>query len=101
MGTIVSARAFAFQSGTVAGTAKSLADLGFTEDQLKQADSAKISVEAQAIRYRMDAVAPTASVGHPIAANATETIAGGSNLKNLRIIAQTSTATLQISLLQG
>lgn len=59
------------------------------------ATSAVITAEAQAIRYRDDGVAPTASVGMPIAVGAPFSYSGP--LANLRIIEQTSGAKVNVS----
>lgn len=52
-----------------------------------------ISPEAQAIRYRDDGVAPTATVGQPLAVGAT-LIYTANNLATLRVISQTAGAIL-------
>jgi len=58
---------------------------------------ARLSVETQAVRYRLDGIAPTASVGHPLATGVTIDIYGEANVRNLRIIAQTPTASVSVT----
>jgi hypothetical protein len=56
---------------------------------------ALITPETQAVRWRDDGVAPTASVGMPLAAGVTLQYDG--NLKNIQFIEQTGSAKLNIS----
>ena len=56
---------------------------------------AVIAVEGAAIRYRDDGVAPTSSVGQPIAA--TQAFTYQSTLSKLQIIQQSASATVNIS----
>ena len=56
---------------------------------------AQICVEAQAVRYRDDGVAPTASVGIPVAAGACFQYSG--TLPTLQFIAQTTGAIVNLS----
>lgn len=56
-----------------------------------------ITTEAQAIRYRTDAVAPTTSVGMPLAVGATVTLRLSlAALTATRFIAQTATAVIDV-----
>lgn len=57
-----------------------------------------ISVETQAIRYCYDGTTPTASKGHPVAAGGSFTVYGFENVANLRMISQTGTAVLDVTL---
>ena len=59
------------------------------------ANLAGVSVSGQAIRWRADGTAPTASVGMPIAAGASEQFADP-DLQALSFIQQTGTATLDV-----
>ena len=59
------------------------------------ASIAEIIVEAQGIRYRDDGVAPTASVGMPVAAGNAFQYSG--DLSAIRFIQQTSGAILNVS----
>lgn len=54
-----------------------------------------IQPAAQAIRWRDDGTAPTVAVGYPLAVGA-ELRYTGSNLANLRVIAQTAGAILNV-----
>ena len=57
---------------------------------------ALISPSAQAVRWRDDGTAPTASVGMPIAVNAAPFVYSG-NLAAIQFIEQTASATLNVS----
>lgn len=61
------------------------------------ADMAVVDVATDAIRYRADGTAPTATVGNPVAASATFTVCGIPAIKAVRFIRQTSDATLSVS----
>lgn len=101
MGSVANyGKIFAYQSESVDDTTlKTLLLMGFTAEQIKEADSALISVEGAAIRWRADGVADvTAAEGHPELEDRAFTILGGANLNNLQIIAQTGTATVRVSL---
>lgn len=56
-----------------------------------------IAPEAQAIRYRDDGVAPTATVGMPVAVGSTLRYTG-SNMPGLRLISQVAGAVVNVSL---
>lgn len=87
-----------FEQLTVSSTAKLLTatkyDIGDGEGV---ADLAIISVETDAIRYRTDGVAPTATVGMPQAANSTFTVYGVLCVKKLQMIRVTTDATIEVS----
>lgn len=92
-------RAFAFDDHTVSSTALALSDLNFTAPQLAEADEAYITVETQSVRYRLDGTAPTASVGHLVAAAGSITVTGKGNIGNFKIIRATgSDATVMVTL---
>lgn len=55
------------KTGTISSTAKSLADLLFDSDNLAVANRLVLSVTTDAVRWRKDGTAPTASVGHYLA----------------------------------
>lgn len=55
----------------------------------------QVTPEAQAVRYRDDGVAPTATVGMPVAVGTTVTYEGA--VKNIQFISQTSGAKLNVS----
>jgi|SRR3954471_6268492 hypothetical protein len=55
-----------------------------------------ITAEAQAIRWRDDNTAPTATVGHPLAVGATLDYTGN-GLKNFRVIGQVANAVLNVT----
>lgn len=56
---------------------------------------ADLVVEAQAVRYRDDAVDPTAAIGMPVASGARFTYVG--DLSKVKFIAQTAGAILNVS----
>lgn len=79
--------AFAFGSGSVSTTALALADLtGLSDELVAQADRARITVATNPVRYRYDGGAPTATVGHYLAADGETEIVGRKNIANLRFI---------------
>lgn len=61
------------------------------------ADMAVVDVETNAIRYRADGIAPSATVGNPVAASTTFTVCGAAAIKAVRFIRQSSDATLSVS----
>jgi hypothetical protein len=65
------------------------------------ADMAVVDVESNAIRYRSDGIAPTATVGNPIAAATTFTVCGAPAIKAVRFIRQSADATLSVSYYRG
>jgi hypothetical protein len=90
--------AFADGGDTVSSSAIDLEDIGFTTAQIDQANRAWISVSGEPVRYRYTGTAPTASVGHYIAADTTIEIAGNSNLRQLQFIAVSADAAIWITL---
>ena len=80
---------YKFVGATVSSTALTLMTFGFTQAEVDQADRARVTVATQAIRFRYDGTAPTASVGHLAAADTTFFIEGNQNLQNLQLIRAT------------
>lgn len=69
-------------------TSKSLADIGFTNDEIKSTDHIHISVvKYGAIRYWYNGATPTATQGHPIWEGDERIIRGITNARNFKIIA--------------
>lgn len=60
------------------------------------ADMAVVDVETNAIRYRADGTAPTATVGSPVASGASFTVCGAPTIKAVRFIRQSSDATISV-----
>lgn len=89
-------KALGYGQYSIAGTATILTtSLGANSVAIpKGTTRAQISVSAQAVRYRDDGTAPTASVGYPKPTGSEFTYAG--NFQNLQFIAQTGTATLDV-----
>lgn len=55
------------------------------------------TVETQAIRYRCDGADPTSSIGMPVAVGTTVTIDGYTNIKRLKFISQTPSASIKLT----
>jgi hypothetical protein len=83
---------------TVGSTAVTLLDLGFTDEQIKSADSAHISVTRRTIRYWYTGSIPTASEGHPIYEGAERIIRGKMNIRHITLISETGLASVAITL---
>lgn len=100
MNTTVEIRgaAIGYEDITVSSTA-----LGFTtgtafpDGKTARADLAVVTCETDAVRYRLDGVAPTATVGHKLAADGSLTIYGERNLKAAQFIRVTLDATLRVT----
>lgn len=86
---------YAFEAITV-----SSASIGFStgliDQAAGQASSALVVIETNAIRFRGDGVAPTATVGIPIAAAGSFEVCGFGNIKALRMIRQSADATASV-----
>jgi hypothetical protein len=86
--------AFAFETLTVGAAA-----IGPTVATIYPADGFEatyglFSVETNTVRFRMDGTAPTASVGHPLAADQNLEVHGKENLRNLKFIQVSGGATV-------
>ncbi len=89
--------AFAYESITVTGTAKSLTAGTYTTDAKK----AFISIESASIRWRIDGTAPTISEGHLSYVGQTITLNGYSQIARFSIILATATsATIKVTYLK-
>jgi len=76
-----------FGTGTIGIAAQSLADLtGIAEEDVAAADRARITVAGNPVRYRYDGTAPSAAVGHYLAADAEVVVDGRPNLDRLSFI---------------
>ena len=62
-----------------------------------QADMAQITIETNAARYRDDGIAPSATVGYPIAVGNAYMVCGTPAIKAARFIRQSSDGTLNVS----
>lgn len=78
--------AFAFETITVSTTAVGFTSATYAPSGTTPADYAMVSVETAAIRYRVDGVAPTASVGHAIEAGSGFPVCGQPSLKTFQMI---------------
>jgi len=82
-----------FESITVSSTA-----LPLTEARVENASEVFITVESQAVRYRIDGQVPTASIGHVMEAGANLTLSGFWELDKFRVIRRDATdATLRVT----
>jgi hypothetical protein len=84
----------AFKTGTISSTAVAMADIGgagsgFSTADLGIADRVRITCTGNAVRYRYDGSAPTASVGHNLAVDGQAIIEGNENINNLQFIRAT------------
>ena len=98
------ADAYAYEAITVGNTA-----IGITATLLQNSAATEnvnhkgvfevfLSVETNAIRYRIDGTDPTASEGHPLAAGDKLTVTGYNNIKRLRMIRQSADAAVKVTL---
>lgn len=95
---MVGVAGYASRTVSVSSTALSFSDMGFTDDEIKQADSAHVSVFGNSVRYWYNGDVPTASTGHPIPQDGERIIRGQRNIKNIQFISTSGTATLAITL---
>jgi hypothetical protein len=96
-----SGAAFAHEAITVSNTA-----IGFTTATSVSGDfpasAAIVSVETDAIRYRIDGGNPVAAgAGHPVASGTTILITGQKNVQNFKAIRETTDATIRVTYLRG
>ena len=61
------------------------------------ADMAQITIETNAARYRDDGIAPTTTVGYPIAVGNSYMVCGLQAIKQARFIRQSADGTLNVS----
>lgn len=85
-----------FEQMTVSSVALPLTATTYNRDGIV-ADLAVITVETDAVRYRVDGAAPTASVGHQIAANGNVTVYGINNIRRIQLIRVTTDATVFVT----
>lgn len=100
MGAIQTTKVLAFASGTISSTAVTMTGLGFTAEQLRRSSMAFISIDTNALRFRYDGTAPTASVGHMLQIGGLSAwiIEGAENIAKLQFIRVSSDATVQVTL---
>ena len=83
----------AFETLTVSSTA-----LPLTEALAENASFVTVTVESQAVRFRLDGVAPTATVGHVLTAGDSLELVGFWEIDQFRVIRRdASDATLSVS----
>lgn len=82
---------FAYESITVAATAKGLTAVTMETTSKRRAARATITIEGAPIRYRRDDNDPSASEGHLLYPNMVLIIEGYTNLDNIKFIRQGST----------
>lgn len=90
-----------FESITVSNVS-----IGFTASKILQNETggfkrhctkALFTVETNSIRFRLDGTAPTATVGHLMAAGDSFLVTGDTNITNLRLIRQSADATVMVT----
>lgn len=90
-----------FESITVSTTA-----IGFTASKILQNETggfkrrctkALFTVETNSIRFRLDGTAPTATVGHLMAAGDSFLVTGDTNITNMKLIRQSADATVMVT----
>lgn len=98
-GVVAGRSAFQFKTVAVAGTAVDMrVSLGFTQTELDSAYHARITAGAQPIRFRYDGTAPTAAIGHYLAANTETEVFGSDNITNLQFIAVSTSSDVFVTL---
>lgn len=79
--------AFAYGTGTVSNTVLDLTDLtGLTAELVSQPDRLRLTVNANAIRYRYDGGDPAVDEGHYVPTNGELRLDHNTNIRNLRFI---------------
>ncbi len=97
--TMIGAAGYASNMITLgAGVAKSLIDMGFTEEQIAVADSVHISVYNQDVWFWYSGRTPAVGDGHKITANGERIVRSIRNIRNLKMIASANNALLAITL---
>lgn len=94
------ATAYDFEKLTVSSTAQVLSASKYLVSGERKATQAIITVEDDAIRFRMDGTAPTAAIGHKLAVGSSVTLDGYDNIKNFKAIRVTNDATIHVSYLR-
>lgn len=88
----------AFQHETITVSSSSIGfTTGIIDNGSGQATYALVSIETNAVRFWSDGSAPTATVGHPVAAASMIEVCGYGNIKNFRMIRQSADATATVS----
>jgi hypothetical protein len=83
---------------TVSSTPLSLIEFGFTVQELRMARYAHITVETAGIRYGFGFHAINADVGKQVAAGDDVTIEGTQNILNLKLVADSSDASVSVDI---
>jgi hypothetical protein len=66
-------------------------------ERARTASRALVFVEDNDVRFRMDGVAPTATVGHPLSAGDSIMFEGPANLQRLQFIRQSADANVSVT----
>lgn len=85
-------------SVAVSSSVKDMDDFSFSAEDVAKAASAIMTAHTAAVVYTWSGEDPTATHGHVLPANATVTIQGNANIQALRVIRQSSDATVTITL---
>lgn len=90
---------YARNTDTVSSTARTMTNVGFSADELADAERAVITTTGDALRWTHDGVAPTDAVGEYLAANSSPlTISGNASVKRLQFIRVTTDVALLVIL---
>ena len=90
-----------FEQITVSSTSIGFTSSKYAPSGESPADMAIVTIETNAIRYRDDGLAPTASVGQLVSSSTSLTVCGLNSIKTVRFIRVTSDATLDVSYYRG
>ena len=80
----------AFETLTVSST-------GLALTRASEFESAYITTETDSIRFRLDGVSPTATVGHLVSAGGQIILTGSAEVRGFRVIRVSTDATLRVS----
>jgi len=90
-----------FEKITVAGTSIGITSTLYTKDagggKVTHASSVFLSIETESVRIRWDGGAPTSTDGHLLVAGDSIEIEGRGNVRNLRMIRITNSATAHVT----
>ena len=94
---IAGAVAVAFETITVSSSVISLTAAQVDPTDRKSPRMARLSVEGDSIRYRVDGSDPTTTIGHKLVVGDFMDIVGWENLKKLRMVDVSTDATVQVT----
>lgn len=86
------------RSQLVGAVVVTMADFGFTADELANAMSCTISIHQAGVNFLCTGDPPTVLLGIPLASGSTAIVTGNTDINNLQFIAQAAQANLTIVL---